>query len=423
MSVLVFEDRQVSDLYPITIGRPAFAVTCGSVRLVDLLVEFEQPVHVLVRPHLAALVESDFLQVTTAGGSSPGRSSASDSQPLLVVNARLVPSIAARDRLLAIQRAGRPGVVRTGEAIAAAVLPPGGVPDGTAASSDALTAHLDVLDLSPLEVKLPLFDFPHDVIRHHLTSLADHLTERIARGPYREIADDVFVAEGATLARHVIHDTSGGPIVLDRGASIGPFCYLEGPIYVGPNGRVIEHASVKGGVALGHTTKVGGEVEATIIEPYTNKQHHGFMGHSYLGSWINLGAGTCNSDLKNTYGTVNMDYGGRRVPTGMQFVGAILGDYAKTAINTGLFTGKTVGVCSMLYGSVTTNVPSFVNYARSFGQVTATPVDVIIASQARMFARRNVPQRPCDLQLIRDMFELTQAEREEGGVPIEPLSL
>ena len=133
--------------------------------------------------------------------------------------------------------------------------------------------------------------------------------------------------------------------------------------------------------------------------------------------------GTCNSDLKNTYGTVNMDYGGKRVSTDMQFVGAIMGDYSKSAINTGIFTGKIIGVCSMVYGFVTTNVPSFVNYARLFGQVTAAPVEVMVQTQARMFARRGVVQRPCDIQLVHDMYELTRHERELGSVPLEPLSL
>ena len=107
---------------------------------------------------------------------------------------------------------------------------------------------------------------------------------------------------------------------------------------------VIEHAAIKDTVSIGHTAKIGGEVEASIIESFTNKQHHGFLGHSYLGSWINLGAGTCNSDLKNTYGNVKMEYRGSKVDTGMQFVGCIMGDYAKTAINTGIFTGKLIGV-------------------------------------------------------------------------------
>jgi glucose-1-phosphate thymidylyltransferase len=166
--------------------------------------------------------------------------------------------------------------------------------------------------------------------------------------------------------------------------------------------------------------KIGGEVEASIIEPYSNKQHHGFLGHSYLGSWINLGAGTCNSDLKNTYGKVKMDYRGESVATDMQFMGCIIGDYAKSAINTSIFTGKVIGACSMLYGFVTTNVPSFVNYARSFGQVTELPAEIMVATQQRMFARRQVEQRPVDIQLLHAMYDLTRPERQLAG---EPLSL
>jgi len=171
-------------------------------------------------------------------------------------------------------------------------------------------------------------------------------------------------------------------------------------------------------VAAGHTCKIGGEVEAASIEPYTNKQHHGFLGHSYLGSWVNLGAGTCNSDLKNTYGLVSMDYLGHRVSTGMQFIGCIVGDYAKTAVNTSIFTGKTIGACSMVYGFVTTNVASFVNYARSFNQVTEARVDVMAAAQARMFKRRGVVQRPLDVQLLHDMYELTRHERQLANAPL-----
>ena len=187
---------------------------------------------------------------------------------------------------------------------------------------------------------------------------------------------------------------------------------MSGPVFVGAGTRVIEHAALKDGVSLGHTVKIGGEVEASIIEPYTNKQHHGFLGHSYLGSWINLGAGTCNSDLKNTYGKINIQYGNSRTPTDMQFLGCFMGDYSKTAINTSIFTGKVIGVCSMMYGFVTSNVPSYVNYARLFGQTSLLPADVMINTQKRMFARRKVEQRECDRQLIRDMYELTRSERE-----------
>jgi glucose-1-phosphate thymidylyltransferase len=265
-----------------------------------------------------------------------------------------------------------------------------------------------------------LFDHPHDIVRHHMALCRASLEHRIAHGAYTQRSDGVFVADGAKLGEHVVTDTSAGPIVIEAGATVGPFTFLRGPLLLGARCRVSEHSAIKDAVCLGHTTKIGGEIESSVIEPFTNKQHHGFIGHSYLGSWVNLGAGTCTSDLKNTYGTVKMDYGRERVDTGMQFIGAIIGDYAKTAINTGIFTGKTVGVCSMVYGFVTTNVPSFTNYARLFGQVTESPPDVLVATQGRMFARRNVPQRPCDIELIHAMYDLTRHERQMAG---EPLSL
>jgi len=167
-------------------------------------------------------------------------------------------------------------------------------------------------------------------------------------------------------------------------------------------------------------TKVGGEVEASTIESYSNKQHYGYLGHSYLGSWINLGAGTCNSDLKNTYGEVTVEHGGMKLGTRMQFLGAIVGDYTKTAINTSIFTGKTIGVGSMVYGFVTGDVPSFVNYAQQFSQVTAVPLEVMVTMQARVFARRNLPQRPCDIQLLCDIYEITKDDR--SGMSTAPLS-
>lgn len=418
MAILVFEDSAACRLHPITTGRPAFAITCGGYRLIDMLHTLQKTVSAVARPHLASVLEADFPSLHV--GSLP---SADGNGPHLMVNARAVPSVEVRDVLREVIRAGRPGVVRTGEHIAAALLPPGSLHPSAGLTSDGLSAHLAGMGLDEFPVTVPLFEYPHDVIRHHLLTTRRNLEDRIAGGEFQEIRDGVFVEEDARLGDYVATDTSQGPILLDRGATIGPYSLLRGPLYVGPQARVLEHAAIKDCVVVGHTTKIGGEVEASIVEPYTNKQHHGFLGHSYLGSWINLGAGTCNSDLKNTYGTVNMDYDGRRVPTGMQFVGVIMGDYAKSAINTGFFTGKTVGVCSMVYGFVTTNVPSFVNYARHFGQVTATPVEVMVSTQSRMFARRGVMQRPCDIQLIHDMHELTRHERELGSVPLEPLSL
>ncbi|MFO0897725.1 MAG: putative sugar nucleotidyl transferase [Pirellulales bacterium] len=410
MSIVLFEDPLVTQLYPVTTGRAAFTIACGSYRLIDIVRSLGQTVRCLVRPHLWEVQKADFPETV----SSP----LEVDRPLLVINSRLVPSVDNRQKLRGLLDAGQPGVVRYGEAIAAAVLPPGGPRPQFDFASPPLEDYLAQYRLPPLVADLPLFEYPHDIVRHHMQILRGSLEDRIAAGGYEQWNDGVFVAPDAKLGQHIVTDTKNGPVLVDAGAVVGPYVYLSGPAYLGPYSRVLEHSAIKDAVALGHTTKVGGEVEASIIEPYTNKQHHGFLGHSYLGSWINLGAGTCNSDLKNTYGQVNMEYAGRKVPTGMQFVGSFVGDYAKTAINTGIFTGKTIGVCSMVYGFVTTNVPSFVNYARLFGQVTELPVEVMVSTQARMFARRNVVQRPCDIQLLHAMYALTSRERQLAGEPL-----
>lgn len=411
-SIILFEDAPVPGLYPATLGKPAFEISCGSYRLIDLVDRLSSSVRVMVRDHLRAIVAADSLALAEEV-SDPG-------DAVLLINARLVPSVSAIARLGQMLKRGEPAVVYHGERIVAAFLPPGRQPPMGGADCSQLEDHVRQLDLPRSEIDLPLIDYPHDILRYHLSIFSENLEDRLARGDYREIADGVFVGPDTALGEYVVTDTGEGPIVLEKGVKIGPYCYLNGPVHIGAGSRVIEHAAVKDAVALGHTTKVGGEVEASIIEPYTNKQHHGFLGHSYLGSWVNLGAGTCNSDLKNTYGTVTMEYDGHRVPTDMQFVGCIVGDYVKTAINTSIFTGKTIGACSMVYGFVTTGVPSFVNYARSFGQVTEVPVEVIIAAQSRMFKRRNVVQRPCDVQLLHSIYELTSHERQMAD---EPLSL
>jgi glucose-1-phosphate thymidylyltransferase len=417
MQIVVFEDEHVSRLYPITVGRAAYAVACGSYRLIDWLNLLSRETGVVlrgvVRPHLAAIQKLDFPQISPIAPTIE--------TPALLVNARLVPSVAAYRALRQLLDGLNTAAVYEHGSLAAAMIGRGGPsppPDDDVVHWIKYIHH-SLIDKLPLaDVRLPLLTYPHELIKHNLHIIGDSLAHRLEQGQFQEVADGVFAAKGATLGQYCVTDTSKGPVLLDEGSTVGPYSFLRGPAYLGPKSRVIEHAAIKDAVSIGHTTKIGGEIEASIVEPYTNKQHHGFLGHSYLGSWINLGAGTSNSDLKNTYGVVKMDHRGEQVATGMQFVGCMMGDYSKTAINTGIFTGKTVGCCSMVYGFVTTNVPSFVNYARLFGQVTELPPEVMIATQQRMFARRNVTQRDCDIGLIQAMYDLTRHERQLAGEPL-----
>jgi glucose-1-phosphate thymidylyltransferase len=418
MLIVAFEDRHVDRLFPMTIGRAAYNITCGSYRLLDWLHDLAKAcdgaLRVVVRPHLHEIVQTSLPQLVApfSGG-----------RPLLLVNARVSASKTNYDVLTSLVAEARPGIIREGDDVAAILLPAGAPQPPADLDFDHFATYLTQVatpQLAPLEVRLSLLSWPHDAVLANMRAIRENLDHRLQQGGYREIADGVFAAEGALLGQYVVSDTREGPILLDEQASVGPYTFLRGPAYIGRQARIIEQSAIKDAVSVGHTVKIGGEVEASVIEPYTNKQHHGFLGHSYLGSWINLGAGTCNSDLKNSYGPIKMEYRGEQVATGMQFLGCIIGDYAKSAINTGIFTGKTIGACSMVYGFVTTNVPSFVNYARLFGQVTELTPDVMIATQQRMFARRHVEQRPCDARLIQAMYDLTRHERRLAN---EPLSL
>jgi glucose-1-phosphate thymidylyltransferase len=412
MGLVLFEDSHASQLSPAALARPVSCIQCGGYRLLDLLEELQLPARQLVRPHLRAIVAAD----TDIDPTPPAEDFT------LFLNARLVPSAHLLPALQSWCNDPQMGVVRSGESIAAALVH-AKVDETQFTGADSLEDYLDDQNLESRDLALPLFEYPHEIIKYHLEIFADNLAHRINRGGYQETESQLFLAPAAHIHPSATSDTSGGAIVLEAGATVGPHSHLRGPVLLGPDTQVLEQSAIKSHTSAGRSCKLGGEISCSIIESYSNKAHHGFLGHSYLGSWVNLGAGTTNSNLKNTYGEIQMRYGEDRIATGMQFVGCIVGDYTKTAINTSLFTGKTVGVCSMLYGFVTENVPSFVNYARQFGKATEMTPQVAATVQSRMFSRRGIKARECDAALLDDLYKLTAGERAlfENNLPKEPL--
>jgi UDP-N-acetylglucosamine diphosphorylase/glucosamine-1-phosphate N-acetyltransferase len=147
----------------------------------------------------------------------------------------------------------------------------------------------------------------------------------------------------------VIVDASAGPVLIRRGATVQAFTRLVGPCIVG------EDASVLGGrvtaCGIGERVKVSGEISMSILIGHCNKGHDGFVGHSVIGRWANLGAGTVTSNLKNSYGTVSLWTPGGVVDTGLQFLGALIGDHVKTGIGTRLTTGCVLGAGANVFGS------------------------------------------------------------------------
>ena len=159
---------------------------------------------------------------------------------------------------------------------------------------------------------------------------------------------DIYVARGAHVHPMVVIDAEHGPVYIDEDAVVHPFSRIEGPCYIGKKSLLLG-AKCREGNSIGPVCRVGGEVEESIIQGYSNKYHDGFLGHAYVGEWVNLGALTTNSDLKNDYSTVAVSLDGKTsVDTGSTKVGSLIGDHTKTSIGTLLNTGAYVGAMALI---------------------------------------------------------------------------
>lgn len=166
----------------------------------------------------------------------------------------------------------------------------------------------------------------------------------------RVVAGEVVV-KGATIEPQVVFDATAGPIYVGAGSTVHAFTRLVGPCYIGRNSTVLGDRI--GICSIGDHCKVRGEMSNTIMLGHANKGHDGFVGHSYMGRWVNLGAGTITSNLKNTYGPVALWTPRGVRDTGMQFLGTLFGDHAKTGIGTCLTTGTVLGAGANVYGGQT----------------------------------------------------------------------
>lgn len=226
----------------------------------------------------------------------------------------------------------------------------------------------------------------------------------------------LYLGEKAFVEAFTVLDVRRGPIYIGEETTVQSGSRITGPTYIG-NKAIIASGLIRNGCHIGDVCRVGGELDTTILHGYTNKYHTGYLGHSYVGEWVNLGAATTNSNLKNTYGTVKVTVKGKTLDTRSVKVGCFIGDHAKTSIGTQIYTGKKIGVASHVHGFVTEDVPSFTMWAKSLG---AKPVELylesVIETQKRVFARRGVKQTEEDIKLLKKLFRLTAPERKKAGV-------
>ena len=201
----------------------------------------------------------------------------------------------------------------------------------------------------------------------------------------------VFLEKGAK-ARACILNTQNGPIYLAADSEIMEGSVVRGPLALCEHSVLKMSAKIYGATTIGPHSKVGGEINNSVIFGYSNKAHDGFLGNSVIGEWCNLGADTNNSNLKNNYGDVKLyNYAAKKqVNTGLQFCGLIMGDYSKAGINTMFNTGTVVGVACNIYGGgfPPTHIPSF-SWGGSEG-FTKYELEKLFETSEKVFARRDL---------------------------------
>jgi len=406
MLLCLFEDRDVSCLEPLTLTRPAFDLWCGGRPLwVHQSHYFAcSELGALVRPFIAEISRLDHphLSINDPFWLQRGVT--------VLVNARWLPPPGQLTDL------ATPRVGMVNDTVAFVVLPPGAVPPCS-------LRHLPGW-ISSWEEKLPtapaggvLMTYPWDLVEAN----ASVLKERETLLPFTPTVpagvsivgprEGLLLDPTASVEPCVVIDTRPGPVIIDRGAIVQAFSRLEGPCYIGQESHILG-ARVRAST-IGPVCRVGGEVEASIIQGYSNKAHDGFLGHSYVGAWVNLGAGTQTSDLRNDYGRVSVPLGGQATDSGLRKVGAFIGDHTKTGLNCLLNTGSVVGAfCNILpTGSLLPKfIPSFCTIWH--GQLREREdLPAALATAATMMRRRGCRLSPAHADFVRALAAATADDR------------
>ncbi len=427
-TIVLFEDEGCRTFLPLTHTRPVCDLRCGIFTLRERVQALTgKPPAVICRPHLAR----------AHGVGRWPLALLSQSAPLTFVNARALDTRWLPD--LCDEPPGTVYITDIGHALlggpvllgarltpwlASAVLP-------YLLEQRAEAALAELRRFGRLaEVETRLLTFPWDLIALNGEQIVRDVPLLVGRDGWFSAADrppdhpsivisnpqHVFIHRDARLEPPLALDARDGPIVIDA-ARIEPFSFIQGPAYIGP-GSLIASARIRAETSIGPVCRIGGEVEASIVQGYSNKHHDGFLGHSYLGEWVNIGAMTTNSDLKNTYGTIRMVIEGfGQLDSGILKLGCFLADHVKLGIGVHLNGGAVVGTGSNIFGVhfAPKTIPPFTWGGEVFREYR---IQSMIEVARKVMARRKVSLSAEQEEVLRAVFAMTRGDRiglNDGG--------
>ena len=413
MRICIFEDDSYENFYPLVYLRAVFELRCGQTLLLEKIRQSIGEEHEFcywVREPLVALMKERL------GEDRVNNPELMKGDDVLFVNGRCLLIGDATIKTDGAEVAGM-----AGEDIAYARLKKDTLEKVEKFETGFLNDIIKKQDIAREEPSVKLISYPWDLINNNpeaITSDFSKLKEKGIQGTLSEQAavygskEDLFIGKGAEVDPFVILDTSGGPIIIEEGVKIYSFTRVEGPASIGRDTQLFG-AKIREGTSLGPVCRVGGEVEEAIMHGYSNKYHDGFLGHAYVGEWVNLGAFTTNSDLKNDYSAVSVYIKGDFMDSGSAKVGSFIGDHTKTSIGTLLNTGSVVGVMCNVIGSGGV-LPKFIPSCCWFMNNKVTKgygFKMLVQTAKAAMSRRGKEMSEAECELLEYVRDVTKEER------------
>ncbi len=350
MKTIFYEDESFANFYPISLSRPVYTLLVGTskiynkwLRALDITDysffsrEYLAEITVLDNDRNVGVIPDDELLLIN-GRYLPTREIVSE-----IKNLKTNEALVGEDRAIAF----RIGRERSPELTDAVEL----LKNDQSEEKLLSLGKVKRLESTPPRYLWDLIGINGDMIDREFEAEADASSLNSDISPKAELINPkkIRLGENISIGPTVVIDASHGAVIVDRDVIIEPFTYIQGPAYIGPGSRLVG-GRIRAGCSIGPVCRVGGEVEETIMQGYCNKYHEGFLGHAYLGEWVNLGALTTNSDLKNNYGDIKARPNDKLIDTRNMKVGCFIGDHTKTGIGTMLNTGISIGFSCNLYG-------------------------------------------------------------------------
>lgn len=411
MRICIFEDEGYESLYPLSLTRPVFELRCGQITLRErILRSFPgEKISYFMRDYLVPIFQKN------KPGVSVNNTNVLKNKDTLFINGRWLLG-EGELRQDAQEETGVCGKDILYLRVRAKSMKDCFSPDFT-----ELFASLKQR-LKKRQIKASLITYLWDLIENNSRVLREDFDFRNNRGIQGEFSssariygkeDNIFVAKSAKIQPLVLLDTEEGPIYIDEEATVFAHTHIRGPSYIGKRSQILG-ANIGEGTSIGPVCRIGGEVEESIIHGFSNKPHAGFLGHSYVGEWVNMGALCTNSDLKNDYSSVQVHIKGKLQDSGLVKVGSFIGDHSKLGIGCLLNTGTVIGISSNVVaaaGVLPKFIPSFTwclngQFYKGYG------FEKMINTAKVVMSRRGVAMSLEEVKMLKEVFKTTGKERD-----------